>query len=97
MTIVSERPGLAAAVEAKGGLPEGIPVLTKPIPQGELERIALRVATQSGRFVPAGSGGKPVRRGTPMLRTSYQRSATRLPHTSGPSSSSSTTSQTSVG
>ncbi len=45
----------AAAVEAKGGLPEGIPVLTKPIPFGELERIALRVATQAGRFVPAGT------------------------------------------
>lgn len=45
----------AAAIAAKGGLPDGIPTLTKPIPFGELERIALRVATQTGRFIPAGT------------------------------------------
>jgi len=38
----------AEDVAQRGGLPQGIPILPKPVPFAELEKIALRVAAQNG-------------------------------------------------
>lgn len=44
----------AEDVAQRGGLPQGIPILPKPIPFAELEKIALRVAAQNGCRVGGG-------------------------------------------
>jgi len=49
--------GLSAAEIAAGGLPAGMPVLEKPIPFDELERMASALAIHLGRKTPL-SGGR---------------------------------------